>query len=108
MVRIPTHRAPTHPGEMLLEEFLKPMGLTQREVADAIQVPFQRVNELVNGRRGITPSTALRLSEFFGTTSGFWMNGQARWDLYHARQTEAEVLKRIRRHRSGRASESVA
>jgi antitoxin HigA-1 len=60
MVRIPTHRVPTHPGEMLLEEFLKPMGITQRELADAIGVPYQRVNEIVNGRRGITPSTALR------------------------------------------------
>ena len=107
MVRIPTHRVPTHPGEMLLEEFLNPMGLTQRELADAIQVPFQRVNELVNGRRGVTPSTALRLSEFFGTTSGFWMNGQARWDLYHARQAEADVLERIRRYRASRTSESA-
>ena len=62
MVRIPTHRTPTHPGEMLLEEFLDPMGLTQRELAEAIGVPYQRVNEIVNGRRGITPSTALRLA----------------------------------------------
>ncbi|MCA1790970.1 MAG: HigA family addiction module antidote protein [Thioalkalivibrio sp.] len=67
MVRIPTHRTPTHPGEMLLEEFLKPMELTQRELADAIGVPYQRVNEIVNERRGITPSTALRLAQFFGT-----------------------------------------
>jgi addiction module HigA family antidote len=59
MVRIPTHGPPTHPGEMLLEEFLIPMGLTQRELADGIRVPYQRVNELVNGRRGITPATAL-------------------------------------------------
>lgn len=59
MIRIPTHRAPTHPGEMLLEEFLKPMGLTQRELADAIHVPYQRINEIINGRRGITLSTAL-------------------------------------------------
>jgi addiction module HigA family antidote len=66
MVRIPTHRAPTHPGEMLFEEFLKPMGLTQRQLAEAIAVPYQRVNEIVNGRRGITPSTALRLAQFFG------------------------------------------
>jgi addiction module HigA family antidote len=59
MVRIPTHGPSTHPGEMLLEEFLVPMGLTQRELADGIRVPYQRVNELVNGRRGITPGTAL-------------------------------------------------
>ena len=52
MIRIPTHRAPTHPGEMLLEELLRPMGLTQRELAEAIHVPYQRVNEIINGRRG--------------------------------------------------------
>ena len=56
MIRIPTNRTPTHPGEMLLEEFLIPMELTQRELADAIHVPYQRVNDLVNGRRGITPT----------------------------------------------------
>lgn len=95
MVRIPTHRPPTHPGEMLLEEFLNPMGLTQRELADAIRVPYQRVNEIVNGRRGITPSTALRLSQYFGTTTGFWMNGQMRWDLYHARKAEEAEIGRI-------------
>ena len=59
MIRVPTPRTPTHPGEMLLEEFLKPMGLTQRELADAIHMPYQRINEIINGRRGITPSTAL-------------------------------------------------
>lgn len=99
MVRIPTNRVPTHPGEMLLEEFLKPLDLTQRELADAIGVPYQRVNEIVNRRRGITPSTALRLSQYFGTSSEFWMNGQMRWELYHARQTEGAELRQIRRHR---------
>jgi len=64
-MRVPTHRPPTHPGEMLLEEFLIPMGLTQRELADAIHVPYQRVNELIKGKRGMTPSTALRLAKFF-------------------------------------------
>jgi len=98
MVRIPTHRTPTHPGEMLLEEFLKPLGLTQREVAEAIGVPYQRVNEIVNRRRGVTPSTALRLSQYFGNSSGFWMNGQMRWDLYQAQQTEGDEVRRIRRH----------
>ena len=76
MVRIPTHRAPTHPGEMLLEEFLIPMSLTQRELADGIRVPYQRVNELINGRRGLTPATALRLAKFFGTSADLWMNLQ--------------------------------
>ncbi len=95
MVRIPTHREPTHPGEMLLEEFLKPMGMTQRELADRIHVPYQRVNELVNRRRGITPSTALRLAKVFGNTPGFWLDLQSRWDLYHARRTEVNELRRI-------------
>ena len=95
MVRVPNHRQPTHPGEMLLEEFLKPMALTQRNLAEGIHVPYQRVNEIVNGKRGITPSTALRLAKYFGNSEGFWMNLQLRWDLYHARETEASELKRI-------------
>lgn len=97
MIRIPTDRSPTHPGEMLLEEFLVPMGITQRELADAIHVPYQRVNEIINGRRGITPGTALRLSKFFGTSPDFWMNLQQRWDLYHAQLQENEALKAIHR-----------
>lgn len=96
MVRIPTHRQPTHPGEMLREEFLIPFRLTQRELAEAIGVPYQRVNEIVNQRRGITPSTALRLAEYFGTSSGFWLNGQMRWDLYRAAKAEATELRGIR------------
>ena len=96
MVRIPTHREPTHPGEMLLEEFLNPMSLSQRDLADGIRVPYQRVNELVNRRRGITPSTALRLAKFFGTTADLWMNLQLRWDLYHAQEAEAAEIGRIK------------
>lgn len=96
MVRIPTNRTPTHPGEMLLEEFLKPMGLTQRELADSIYVPYQRMNDIVNGRRGITPSSALRLAKFFNMSADFWMNVQLRWDLYFAHQKEVNVLKQIR------------
>lgn len=100
MIRVPTHREPTHPGEMLLEEFLKPMELSQRELADGIHVPYQRVNELVNKRRGITPSTALRLAKFFGNSASFWMTLQLRWDLYHAQQAEARVLRSIQRARA--------
>ncbi len=95
MVRIPTHRTPTHPGEMLLEEFLNPMALTQRELAQAIRVPYQRVNELINGRRGVTPSTALRLAKYFGVSADFWMNLQMRWDLYHAQRKESKYLEKI-------------
>ncbi len=96
MIRVPTHREPTHPGEMLLEEFLKPMGLSQQQLARAIRVPYQRVNELINRRRGITPGTALRLAKFFGNSPGFWMSLQLRWDLYRAQAEEAAVLRRIR------------
>jgi addiction module HigA family antidote len=80
---------------MLLEEFLKPMGVTQRDLADAIHVPYQRINEIVNERRGITASTALRLAKFFGMTPGFWMNLQQRWDLYFASRDEARELEEI-------------
>jgi len=95
MIRIATHRAPTHPGEMLSEEFLKPMGLTQRQLADSIHVPYQRINEIVNGRRGVTPSTALRLSKYFGVSPDFWLNLQLRWDLYFAQQAESNELSLI-------------
>ena len=100
MVRVPSSRNPTHPGEMLLEEFLIPMKLTQRELADAIHVPYQRINDIVNGRRGITPSTALRLAKFFGMSPDFWMNLQLRWDLYHARNDESKILTTIKPYHS--------
>ena len=96
MVRIPTNREPTHPGEMLLEEFLIPMGITQKELAKAIHVPYQRVNEIINKKRGVTPSTALRLAKFFGVSEDFWINLQLRWDLYKAKQAESKELKTIK------------
>ena len=100
MIRIPTHRVPTHPGEMLIEEFLKPMALTQRDLADAIHVPYQRINEIVNGKRGITPSTALRLAKYFGTSADFWINVQLRWDLYNTEQAEKDELEAIQQRSS--------
>jgi addiction module HigA family antidote len=96
-MRVPKKRAPTHPGEMLMKEFLEPMSITQRELADAIHVPYQRVNELVNGKRGMTPSTAVRLSAFFGNSSEFWLNLQQAWELYHVLKEEEEELKAISR-----------
>ena len=96
MIRIPSHREPTHPGEMLLEEFLIPMGITQKELANAIHVPYQRVNEIVNKKRGITPSTALRLAKFFGMSEDFWINIQLRWELYKAKSRESKELKAIK------------
>lgn len=95
MIRVPSDREPTHPGEMLFEEFLQPLKLSQQNLARAIHVPFQRVNEIVNRRRGVSPSTALRLARFLGTSPDFWMNLQQRWDLYHALETEAGTLESI-------------
>jgi addiction module HigA family antidote len=80
---------------MLREEFLVPMSISQRDLADAIHVPYQRVNELVNQKRGITPSTALRLAKFFGVSADFWLNLQVRWDLFRAQANEAEELASI-------------
>jgi len=95
MVRIPANREPTHPGEMLLKEFLVPMGITQRELAESIHVPYQRINEIINKKRGVTPSTALRLAKYFGMTEDFWLNLQLRWDLYRAKQIESKELDLI-------------
>ena len=95
MIRIPGDREPTHPGEMLREEFLVPMNISQRDLADAIHVPYQRVNELVNKKRGITPSTALRLAKFFGMSADFWLNMQMRWELFKAKNTEENELDSI-------------
>jgi addiction module HigA family antidote len=71
------------------------MNISQRDLADAIHVPYQRVNELVNRKRGITPSTALRLAKFFGVSAAFWLNLQVRWDLFRAQASEAEELAAI-------------
>lgn len=95
-MRTPTSRTPTHPGEMLREEFLVPMNLTQKQLADAIQVPYQRINEIVAGKRGVTPSTALRLAKFFGMSADFWLNLQVKFDLFAAQKKEEAILKNIR------------
>ena len=84
MVRIPTNRPPTHPGEMLREEFLVPYNITQKDLATRIGVSFVRVNEIVNGKRGVTPDTALRLEQLFGMEAQVWLNLQQTWDLYQA------------------------
>jgi addiction module HigA family antidote len=84
MTTLPRNRPPTHPGEMLRKDFLEPLGLSQKEVAERLGVSYVRLNELVNGRRGVTPDTALRLARLFGTTPEFWLNGQRNLDLYLA------------------------
>src|SRR5258706_1747031 len=90
-VRIPSEPPPTPPGEMLLEEFIRPLGMTQAELADRIGVSYVRLNEIVNGRRGITPSTALRLAKALGTSAQFWLNGQLARDLDPASHDKAEL-----------------
>ena len=100
MVRIPKFREPTHPGEMLMKEFSIPMSITQRDLSKAIHVPYQQINEIVNGRRGITPSTALRLAIFFNMSEDFWMNLQLRWDLYRAKRSEENELRIIKPYTS--------
>jgi addiction module HigA family antidote len=80
---------PIHPGEILLEELLKPMGISQYRLAKDISVPARRINEIVHGKRAISPDTALRLSRYFGLSERFWMNLQARYDL----EVEKERLK---------------
>ena len=98
MIRVPTHGPPTHPGEMLLEEFLKPLGMSQAELAKRIGVSYPRVNELVRGRRGVTPDTALRLERIFGMEAQFWLNLQLAWDLYHVTHSPAaRTIRKIRR-----------
>lgn len=83
---IPKHRQPTHPGEVLLEEFLKPLGLTQVEAAGKMGISVNRLNELIRAKRGVTADTALRLAKLLKTTPEFWLNLQNAHDLYEARQ----------------------
>jgi antitoxin HigA-1 len=94
LVRLPANRPPTPPGEFLLE-FLEDHGVSQSELARRIHVSFQRVNDVIHGRRAMTASTAVRLATFFGTTPEFWMNAQLACDLYDALRAEKRVLQRI-------------
>jgi addiction module HigA family antidote len=97
MAPLPTHRPATHPGEILTHEFLVPYEMTQVELAERLAIPFQRVNQIVRGRRAVTPDTALRLSKLFGTTAQFWLNLQQAWDLTTALQSPtARQIRQIR------------
>jgi len=85
------------PGEILLEEFLKPMGITQYRLAKEIGVPQQRIGEIIAGKRGVTADTGLRLSRFFGTSDGFWVGLQTDYDTARAKDALSDVLSRIHR-----------
>ena len=97
MGRLPKNRPPTHPGEMLLKEFLEPHGISQTDFAHRLGISFVRLNELINGRRGMTPDTALRLEKVLGMAADFWLGLQLDWDLWHAqRSDEAEAIAKLR------------
>ena len=98
MIRIPQNGSPTHPGEMLLEEFLKPLKMTQTELAEKIGVSYARINELIHGKRGVTPDTALRLERLFGMEAQFWLNLQLVYDLYQVTNSPSAMeINKIRR-----------
>ena len=95
--RLPTHRPPTHPGEMLLEEFLKPLGISQSAFAIQLGVSFPRLNEVINAKRSVTPDTALRLAQVTGMSADFWLGLQQDWDLWHIlRSKEAARIARLK------------
>ena len=90
---LPAHRPPTHPGEMLLKEFLEPLGVSQVEAAARLRVPFQRLNAIVNGRRAVSADTALLLEALTGWDAQIWLSLQAKWDLWHAQRARGHRLK---------------
>lgn len=100
--RLPANRPPTHPGEMLLEEFVKPLNITQTELALKLGVSYPRLNEIIKGRRSVTPDTALRLSQVVGMSADFWLGLQQDWDLWHAMKSpkalEIRKLQPLKKH----------
>lgn len=96
MRRLPKNRRPTHPGQVFLEDFLVPLGLSQKEAAERLRISYPRMNEIVNGKRTVTPETALRLARFTGTEAEFWLNLQQAVDLWDAMHSEdAEDVRKI-------------
>ena len=95
--RLPRNRPPTHLGEMLFEEFVKPLDLTQTELARRLDVFYPRLNEIIKGRRSVTPDTALRLSRVLGMSAAFWLGLQLDWDLWHAMNSpEAKRINHLK------------
>ena len=90
-MRLPRNRRPTSPGEIFLEEFLVPLDITQKEASERLRISYPRMNEIVNGKRTVTPDTALRLAKFTGTEPAFWLNLQQAvdlWDAIHSAQAQ--------------------
>ena len=93
---LPKHRRPTHPGEVLLEDFLRPLGISQKKAAERLRISYPRMNEIINGKRSVTPETALRLARFTRTEPEFWLNLQQAvdlWDAIHSK--EAKNIREI-------------
>ena len=110
---LPTHRPPTHPGEMLLKEFLEPLGVSQVEAANRLNIPFQRLNAIVKGRRGVSADTALLFEALTRWDAQIWLTLQAKWDLWHAlkargRRPKVRALRRRRRRSADTSSPLVA
>ncbi|MFY9608922.1 MAG: HigA family addiction module antitoxin [Blastocatellia bacterium] len=94
--RLPAKRPPTHPGEMLFEEFLKPLGVSQSAFAERLGITFSRLNEIIRGKRSVTPDTALRLAQVLSMSPDFWLGLQQDWDLWHAARSEkAAAIARL-------------
>ena len=94
--RLPTRVPPVQPGEMLLEEFLKPLGISQSAFAIRLGVSFPRLNEIIRGKRAVTPDTALRLAQVTGMSADFWLGLQSDWDLWHAlRSDDAKQIAKL-------------
>lgn len=89
MHRLPKNRRPTHPGEVFLTDFLLPLGVTQKEAAERLRISYPRMNEIINGKRTVTPDSALRLGKFTGTEAEFWLNLQQAQDLWDAMHSDA-------------------
>ena len=88
---LPKHRPPTHPGEMLIKEFLEPLGITQMEFSRHLSWPYARLNEIIKGKRGVTTASALDLGEALKTSPEFWLNLQRNWDLWHSLKKHKKV-----------------
>lgn len=93
--RLPANRPPTHPGEMLLEEFIKPLGISQSALAIRLGISYPRLNEIIRGKRAISVDTALRLERVIGMPADFWLGLQQDWDVWHAKRTAAPMVAKL-------------
>ena len=92
-------RKPTHPGEIVKEDFMKPFGLTQTQLAEELNTTFRTINEIINEKRNISPEMAIKLARYFGTTEELWMNLQNQYDLYQVKSKKRDILKKIKPYR---------